>query len=417
MKSHHGTHIRKPSEAVSKMLAPETPTKLSDGDIITFGKSVGCRNEYVRPIVVRAELIYGPQESTYKPVTPVKQDTHVDLSDSPPSRSSSGRYGIYSQASSDNNSSSMSEDSDIEEISPSIPASGPNALPLQPRLPRKPEPEPSHFGRAIEALMRFLPPTNTSSTAQVTLPQIRPVVYTPSPDRDQSPNPAFNIINSYEPLSGPRSPEWLPRSLRWSTPPVERNRLQSPIFVSYCEHNPASESKQNEPRFEDITRSHSPMDLASPSPVTSPRCLDPDQSAPEVPSVIGAWPISRSSSPFSPVLKCCSPNLIEFPQESSPPPMQKAMSLDSICSEPLAQNNGKIEFPTATAEESRDSFNVSANNADDLSITGNSDNSEIKALQLSIKGLEVHHVSHCLMHTFILFSYTGRSIQTTNLQT
>ncbi|KAG6885805.1 hypothetical protein C0993_009565 [Termitomyces sp. T159_Od127] len=321
MKSHHGTHVRKPNEAVSRMLAPETPTRLSDGDIITFGKSVGRYNEYVRPIVVRAELIYGAQESTFKSVTPAKQVAHVDPSDSSPSRSSSGRYGIFSQASSpsDNNSSSMSEDSEIEEISPSIPASGPNALPLQPRLPRKPEPESSHFGRAIEALKRFLPPAHTSSTEQITLPQIRPAVYTPSPDREQSPNLGFGVVDSYEPLYGPRSPDW-PRSPRWSPPPVDRNRPQSPVFdFSYCQHIPARESRQDEPRFEDAsTRSHSPMDLASPSPVTPLRNLvDFDQPAPEEPSVIGAWPASRSSSPFSPASSGSSPNSLESPSEFS----------------------------------------------------------------------------------------------------
>ncbi|KNZ82372.1 hypothetical protein J132_00187 [Termitomyces sp. J132] len=389
MNSHHGTHVRKPNEAVSRMLKPETPTKLSDGDIITLGKSVGRHDEYVRPIVAHAELIYGPREPTFKPVTPVKQITHVDLSDSPPSKSHSGRYGIYSQTSSSsgNISSSISEDSDVEEISSSISilASGPNALPLQPRTPRKLEPEPSHLGRAIEALKRFLPPAHDHSTTQIALPQIRPVVYTPSPGREQPLNLAFSIDDPYQPLCSPRSPDW-PRSPRWSPPPVERNRLPSPFFdFSYCEATHLS--RQDELRLKDPSRSHTPMDLASPSPLVPLHSLDADHSAQEEARIIGAWPASRSpsSQPSSPAPKESSLNMSEIPPKSSPPLMQKAMSLDSICSEPLPQNN-ESSVPTEELDAYEDSFSITANhNSDDLNYK---DDSQIKTLQLSIKKLE-----------------------------
>ncbi|KAJ3563864.1 hypothetical protein NP233_g8661 [Leucocoprinus birnbaumii] len=48
--SHHGTHIRKPGETSSRMLEPEIPTPLSDGDIITFGKTVGRNEEMIGPL-------------------------------------------------------------------------------------------------------------------------------------------------------------------------------------------------------------------------------------------------------------------------------------------------------------------------------------------------------------------------------
>ncbi|KAG6860336.1 hypothetical protein C0995_012482 [Termitomyces sp. Mi166 len=424
LNSRHGTHVRKPSEALSTMLTPETPTKLSDGDTITFGKSVGRNNECVSPIVAHAELIYGPQESTFKPA-PVKQIVHVDLTDSPPPKSNSGRYGIYSHpsSSSDNISSSVSEDSDVEEIS-SIPASGPNALPLQPRPPRKPElesepqPEPSHLGRAIEALKKYLPPAPALGTPPITLPQIRPVVYT-SPSREQSPNLGYNN-NDYEPLYSPRSPYW-PRSPCWSPLSAERNRQQSPFFdFSYCEPNPARESRQDALRlnFQDPSRSHSPMDLASPSPVTPLSSFDIDQPAQEEPNVIGAWPASGSSPrPSSPPPKESFLSVSEAPAESSPPSMQKAMSLDSICSEPIGHKNDKIESsptPVEEANTSEDSYSVIVN--DGSADLYSKEDSESKALRLSIKKLEVH-VPLSYFRRLMYTTLTSLQDEVSNLQT
>ncbi|KAL0569138.1 hypothetical protein V5O48_012839, partial [Marasmius crinis-equi] len=37
--SHHGTHVRRPGTLTSTKLAPNTPTELADGDVITFGKT------------------------------------------------------------------------------------------------------------------------------------------------------------------------------------------------------------------------------------------------------------------------------------------------------------------------------------------------------------------------------------------
>ncbi|KAF6752669.1 hypothetical protein DFP72DRAFT_448763 [Ephemerocybe angulata] len=90
LSSHHGTHVRKAGEMFSKSLKAEVPTRLSDGDIITFGKEVGRHSDdSVQPVVVRIEMV-----RTIKPlVVPV---TPSDQSGSTVSRPPSGRYGAYS---------------------------------------------------------------------------------------------------------------------------------------------------------------------------------------------------------------------------------------------------------------------------------------------------------------------------------
>ncbi|KDQ58154.1 hypothetical protein JAAARDRAFT_34967 [Jaapia argillacea MUCL 33604] len=137
LNSHHGTHILKPGETVSKPLTPETPSILVDGDIVTFGKTVGRNEDAVRPVTARVQLLYDtnvdpfatPKSSSsvlHKPFAfyPfASSSTHmdfgpvdVDLDSSP--KSTSGRYGVYtpvSSSSSDCSESSSSKSSEQEE--------------------------------------------------------------------------------------------------------------------------------------------------------------------------------------------------------------------------------------------------------------------------------------------------------------
>ncbi|KAF5375888.1 hypothetical protein D9615_008200 [Tricholomella constricta] len=352
MNSHHGTHIRKPGEAISRMLKPETPTRLADGDVLTFGKSVGRHNEYVRPVVARVELIHKPpSESSFTPMTPVKAITHVDSTKPSPPRSNSGRYGVYvpNSPSSDNFSSGLSEhDSDIEEI----PASGPNALPLLPRGNRSHSEPESPLGRAFEALKRLLPPAHIPGAPPV--PDSQPAESIASSPRWDGSALVSDIPPRYHsPLYSPRSPacSYEPRSRRAS--PSYSNEFLGPSIhsPSFFEPNdslfpgPASHSinvlEEHERPSPVISRSTSPMDLASPSPVPALRSLSPEEPAREEPSVIGAWPGSRSSSPqrlHSPApIQAAIHGNETTPVESAPPSIQKAMSLDSICSEPHFQ--------------------------------------------------------------------------------
>ncbi|KAF6752664.1 hypothetical protein DFP72DRAFT_1070233 [Ephemerocybe angulata] len=107
LSSHHGTHVRKAGEMFSKSLKAEVPTRLSDGDTITFGKKVGRHSDdSVQPVVVRTEMV-----RTIKPLV-----VPATPSDKSVSRSPSGGYGVYS--SDKLPSPCYDSDSDVEEIQP-----------------------------------------------------------------------------------------------------------------------------------------------------------------------------------------------------------------------------------------------------------------------------------------------------------
>ncbi|KAJ7880302.1 hypothetical protein B0H14DRAFT_1572084 [Mycena olivaceomarginata] len=113
--SHHGTHIRKRDDTVSKQINAETPTLLADGDVVTFGKSVGSDKGLVRPVVARVDLIYGSQpliKPLVVPGTPEGQQKSL-------LRTPSGRYGVYvpsEASSSDERASSDSHDSSFYNV-------------------------------------------------------------------------------------------------------------------------------------------------------------------------------------------------------------------------------------------------------------------------------------------------------------
>jgi pSer/pThr/pTyr-binding forkhead associated (FHA) protein len=133
--SRHGTHILHPGDTVSKMLDPEVATMLSNGDIITFGKTVGKGSYLVPPVTARVELLFGNQSDICAIIsadTATRSPVVASEGGSRSRRSSTGRYGLYvpsslssPDASSDDDSSlKYDHDSDIEEITP--PASSPD---------------------------------------------------------------------------------------------------------------------------------------------------------------------------------------------------------------------------------------------------------------------------------------------------
>ncbi|KAI0808295.1 hypothetical protein C8Q74DRAFT_1232557 [Fomes fomentarius] len=174
--SHHGTHILRPGELVSTPLKPEIPTVLADGDLITFGKSVGRDIYLVRPIVLRVELIFGG-DALSPALLPLPRSLDADTADDaqPSSLSQSkddehehdkgsarpgtGRYGVF-LPSPESSSSSSDGDSDIQEISP--PSSPHSSAPLLPYFSR------SHAALSLarlRLLQRILPPIRPLSAS------------------------------------------------------------------------------------------------------------------------------------------------------------------------------------------------------------------------------------------------------------
>ncbi|KAJ7493471.1 hypothetical protein B0H11DRAFT_2006569 [Mycena galericulata] len=245
--SHHGTHLRKREDVLSKRLNPETPTLLADGDVITFGKSVGSDKGLVRPVVARVELLYGSQPPLKPLVVPdlslsgaAEGQTHSPL------RPPSGRYGVYVPASSEASSSSdelqspQSHDSDIEEIS------GPAAA---------------------------LPP----------------------PWKDNSSDSTSPIIQKQILSCAQLSPFGAPGEFRAFSPgPQEIVRTSSPLFNRESFYNVGFDAYSND-IFEDDDNSEDSNSSRS----TSPMDLSTSLIAVGEPVIIGAWPRSRSPSVFT----------------------------------------------------------------------------------------------------------------------
>jgi hypothetical protein len=145
--SRHGTHILHPGDTVSKMLDPEVATMLSNGDIITFGKTVGKGSYLVPPVTARVELLFGDR-SEIASITSANTLTRspVVIPESGPRsrKTSSGRYGLHvpsslsspDGSSDDDSSSKFDHDSDIEEIT--SPSSNPNPAARHPFAPSLP---------------------------------------------------------------------------------------------------------------------------------------------------------------------------------------------------------------------------------------------------------------------------------------
>lgn len=244
LNSHHGTHIRKPGEASSRMLETKVPIPLSDGDIITFGKTVGRNEGMVRPIVVRVQLLYsGPCISIIEPSV---------VPESSVNRSRSGRCSPYSP-------SSSSSDEAYNDV---------------PQAESQSKAE-SHLGKAFEALKLFMPSSP--------IPSAQFQRYGPRLDEQSSIQFESSSVTSPSDLP----PLWslptsrLPVLPRYS--PVSSADLPNK-FIDLPSSNPV-----NANQVINFSRSESPMDLASPSPPL------PGQ----VTLAVGAWPDISSTSPKS----------------------------------------------------------------------------------------------------------------------
>lgn len=314
------------------MLTSETPTALADGDVVTFGKTVGKDRHFVPPVIVRIELLHGaaplftvPLVNESSPVTCPRSSE----GSKPPLRSNSGRYGVYVPSSSSDDSSKSDHDSDVEEIESPLPVS---------RLTRSNHDGDStstHVGRALEVLKRLMPPVHT------------PTIHSGS----RCPDPTS--------LYFPRSPlpEYYPRSpsslschsplLPYFNPPI------NPVSAGY---SPIGFDAYNNDVFEEQCRSKStsPMDLASPSPA-------PCDKPPVEPVVIGAWPTSRSSSPALNE-QLCGPGVDDVGPQAIEPP---TMSVEGRESSPRSTSGVSVEAivpgsrlptksPTASENVARD---------------------------------------------------------------
>jgi hypothetical protein len=130
--SHHGTHLLRRDEIVSRPIVPDVPIALQDGDTLTFGKAVGKEPFCVSPVTANVMLIYDTEAvqspSTSQPVIslldspslPATPITGKDQAEAPKTPNP-GRYGLFGPHSSPSPSSQSSPGSSDEDFSPSEP--------------------------------------------------------------------------------------------------------------------------------------------------------------------------------------------------------------------------------------------------------------------------------------------------------
>ena len=130
--SHHGTHLLRRDEIVSRPIVPDVPIALQDGDTLTFGKAVGKEPFCVSPVIANVMIIYDTEavqsppvsqpvislvDSPSLPTTPIKSN---DQAEAAPKAPNGGRYGLFGPLASPYSQSSSPGSSD-EDFSPSDP--------------------------------------------------------------------------------------------------------------------------------------------------------------------------------------------------------------------------------------------------------------------------------------------------------
>ncbi|KAG0696326.1 hypothetical protein DFH29DRAFT_951556 [Suillus ampliporus] len=269
LKSRHGTHLQKQGETTSKTLQPEVETTLADGDVLTFGKAVGQGATLVSPVTVRIEFLHDILDMRDSPPWCL---THAESS-SPRSRKlSTGRYGLNSPISYSSSPSHSSEsissspsgssneaaehsehDSDIEEI-----------------------PSWEELRSCVSSLRQDFPADFLGGSLLGKMPSLGSLMQ----------DICHKIVDPLD-IDSPQP---------WTPPSIAAIAVIDDDDVPSSVHLPDS-------------RSHSPMELSTPSP--SP------PEAPEEPEVIGAWPQSRTDSPQPASRRSDESNRVKLPSMCS----------------------------------------------------------------------------------------------------
>lgn len=245
LKSRHGTHLRKKGETTSRMLQPEVETALADGDIVTFGKAVGQGATLVSPVTVRIEFLRDILDMRDSPPWCL---TTAEPSSPRPRKLSTGRYGLNSPISCISSPSHSSEslsspsgssneaaehESDIEEI-----------------------PSWEELRSCVSSLRQDFPADFLGGSLLGKMPSLGSLMQ----------DICHKIVDPLD-IDSPQP---------WSPPAI--------AAIASIDDDDAPSSIIH---LED-SRSHSPMELSTPSP-------SPLQ-APSEPEIIGAWTPSRADS-------------------------------------------------------------------------------------------------------------------------
>jgi len=253
LKSHHGTHIMRPGDTVTRAITPEVPNVLADGDVLTFGKAVGKDQDLVRPITVHVELQFSRDMEAVPLAAAVSRETS-----SP--KSGSGRYGVFLPPS--DTSSSSDSDSDIEEIpAPLSPSLQTHGFEFNTRLN-------SLVHEATCALRR-----DSDMLRRHVLPPIS-ILFTPSPEP-----PSFGLglrreaessFDIYDPEESPESQSDAPLRLPLFSPSTDVDApCEQPEFIGAWPKSPMR-SPSRTPAEENALTHVSSAGCATPPPEEQP---------------------------------------------------------------------------------------------------------------------------------------------------
>jgi hypothetical protein len=219
---------------------------------------VGKNEECVKPVVARIELLYTGHSSTHltsiKPL--VVPSNSSPSSDKSSVRSNSGRYGIDdTSSSSDESSFNSGLYSDIEEIPAPTSSSSKQIISQNPS---------SSSSNTASFLKRLLPPSHSPGAPRRDfLPSLSEIVEKPFAHVSM-------FFSSFGPDSVPTSPNGYGYSSLAPIPDLERS--VSPLAFAGSDFLPVGFDASQHDIYEisdnvaSKSRSHSPMDLASPSP-------------------------------------------------------------------------------------------------------------------------------------------------------
>lgn len=241
--------MRKQGETVSRMLQPEVETTLDDGDIVTFGKAVGQGASLVSPVTVRIEFIHDILDIRDTPPWHLPADS---LSHELRLRKlSSGRYGLNSPISYHSSPSS-------ESLSSSPSGSSKEAI-SHSEHESDIEPMPWEELRSCVSLRQDFSADFLGGSLLGKIPSLGSLMQ--------------DICHKItDPLDIESSHPWTP-------PPI--------VSIESIDEDDEDDdvNAPSSPGCLPNSRSHSPMELSTPSP-----------SPPEEPEVVGAWPESRDQS-------------------------------------------------------------------------------------------------------------------------
>lgn len=265
--------MRKKGETISRMLQPEVETTLTDGDIVTFGKAVGQGASLVSPVTARIEFMHDILDIRDTP------PWHADLLSHEPRlrKLSSGRYGLNSPISYHSSPSS-------ESLSSSPSGSSKEAI-SHSEHDSDIEPMPWEELRSCVSLRQDFSADFLGGSLLGKIPSLGSLMQ--------------DICHK---ITDPLDIE----SSQWTPPAIVS-------IVSIDDDGDGDDGDDdddaNAPSSPDRlpnSRSHSPMELSTPSP-----------SPPEEPEVVGAWPESRDQSPQPASCRLDESNRVKLPSMRS----------------------------------------------------------------------------------------------------